>query len=399
MYLDTIPSGMRRQTLLTLLTAAMLVLAGCAGSTGGDGSPTTDGTTTPDAEPDDSDTDSGDTTATGTVQFYVSDDPGQIDDFRHLNVTISQIGFERAGGGEEMDDEGMENESEEETETPENETETPENETETPENETETPEDTDDETTTEPVTTTTTEPVTTTTDTTTDGGVAVAPQTDNHENETESDEGMDGNETEMPDDMDGNETESDDEMDGNDSDEDGEMEEDEDGETEGDEGDDSESRDGWVTHDVDSRTVDLTQLKGDNATLIDSPELPAGNYSKVFVYVSDINATLTDGSSVNVKLPSNKLQLNKGFTLEPNGTVSFVYDITVFKAGNSGKYILKPVISESGPDKRVDDVDDRSDEREGDEEQEEDDEEDADTSEPKVGTQETRGPPEDRGKN
>lgn len=385
---------MRRQTLLTLLTAVMLVLAGCAGSTGGDGSPTTDGTTTPDAELDDSDTDSGGTTATGTVQFYVSDDPGQIDDFRHLNVTISQIGFQRADGGEEMDDEGVENESEEETETPENETETP-------ENETETPEDTDDET--------TTEPVTTTTDTTTDGGVAVAPQADNHENETEEDGEMDGNETEMPDDMDGNETESDDGMDGTESDEDGEMEEDEDGETEGDEGDDSESRDGWVTYDVDSRTVDLTQLKGDNATLIDSPELPAGNYSKVFVYVSDINATLTDGSSVNVKLPSNKLQLNKGFTLEPNSTVSFVYDITVFKAGNSGKYILKPVISESGPDKRVDDVDDRSDEREGDEEQEEeereeeaqeeDDEEDADTSEPEAGTQETRGPPEDRGKN
>jgi len=364
MYLDTIRIHMRRQTLLTILTAAMLVLAGCAGSTGGDGSPTTDGTTTPDVEPDDSDSDDGGGTATGTVQFYVSDDPGQIEDFRHLNVTITQIGFERAGGSGEMANESDDGEVE--------------NETETPENETETPEDIDDGTTTN---TTTNETTTeggsasdasgTSSGRSSDGGVAVGPQADNHENGTET-----------PDETDGNETDSDD----------GETEGDEDGETEGGDGDDSKGGDGWITHDVDSRTVDLTQLKGDNATLIDSPELPAGNYSKVFVHVSDINATLTDGSSVNVKLPSNKLQLNKGFTLDPNGTVSFVYDITVFKAGNSGKYVLKPVISESGPDQQVNDVDERPDEDDG----EEDDEETETEDTPEAGTPETSGPPEDR---
>ena len=210
-------------------------------------------------------------------------------------------------------------------------------------------------------------------------------------NGTDSDDGMEVNGTDSDDGidsddgMDANETESDDEMDGDD----------EDGSDV--EADDSDGREGWITHNVSSRTVDLTQLRGDNATLIDSPELPAGNYSKVFVYVSEINATLTDGSSVNVKLPSNKLQLNKGFTLEPNGTVSFVYDITVFKAGNSGKYILKPVISQSGPDKQVNDVDDRSAENEEDEDESDEDAEDEDG--PTAGTAEKGGPPEDRGRN
>ncbi|WP_302082246.1 DUF4382 domain-containing protein [Salinibaculum rarum] len=286
---------MHRQTLLTLLTAAMLVLAGCAGSTGGDGSPSVDETDTPGDEV----AQTGDTGSTGTVEFYVSDDPGQIDDFRHLNVTISQIGFKQSG---DADDEA-------------------ENETETPENETA------DETTTDNTTTA-------------DGGLATDSQSDTHESENET-AGQEGD-------------------------------------------DDKKGGDDWITRDVDSRSVDLTQLRGDNATLLDSPELPAGNYSTVFVYISDINATLADGSSTNVKLPSNKLQLNKGFTLEPNGTVSFVYDITVFRAGNSGKYILKPVISQSGPDQTVRNVDDG---------------EDGDGADRSRGNSEDGGPPEARGQN
>ncbi len=302
---------MHRQTLLTLLTAAMLVLAGCAGSTGGDSSPAVDDTVTPGDEMESA----GDTTTTGTVEFYVSDDPGQIDDFRHLNVTISQIGFQHSG---EADDDG-----ENETET--SETETDEEEMETPENEAD-----DEETTTDNTTTA-------------DGGLATDSQPDTHEPANES---------------------TDEEMD-----------------------DEKKGGDDWITHDVDSRSVDLTQLRGDNATLLDSPELPAGNYSKVFVSISDINATLADGISVNVKLPSNKLQLNKGFTLEPNGTVSFVYDITVFEAGNSGKYILKPVISQSGANQTVRNVDDK---------QERDDGEDADEDNRAEDDSSGGGPPEER---
>jgi hypothetical protein len=60
---------------------------------------------------------------------------------------------------------------------------------------------------------------------------------------------------------------------------------------------------------------------------------------------------------VNVKLPSQKLHLNEEFTVGSNRSVDFVFDITVFEAGNSGKYILKPVASESGTDVPIVDVD------------------------------------------
>jgi hypothetical protein len=105
----------------------------------------------------------------------------------------------------------------------------------------------------------------------------------------------------------------------------------------------------WVVHDVDNRTVDLTRLQGDNASLLGNLSVPADEYDKVLVHVSGINATLDSGESANVKLPSEKLHISTTFTVEPNETVSFVYDITVQETG-SGMYILKPQAGESGTD-------------------------------------------------
>ncbi|QZP39071.1 DUF4382 domain-containing protein [Halobaculum magnesiiphilum] len=121
---------------------------------------------------------------------------------------------------------------------------------------------------------------------------------------------------------------------------------------------------GWVEKDVDDRTVDLTTLPGANATKLGTFGVENGTYTKVFVYVDGIDATLENGDSANVKLPSNKLQLNKEFTVGNGEEVDFVYDMSVFKAGNSGKYILKPVVGESGTGDEVpiEDVDEREDE-------------------------------------
>ncbi|MEF8886469.1 MAG: DUF4382 domain-containing protein [Haloarculaceae archaeon] len=328
---------MHRRTLLAVVLAAMLALAGCAGST-------TSGAPTAGGENGGSAGDGG-TAATGTVQFYVSDQPAAIEDFEHLNVTITQIGFERAN---DADGDGTEAETATATPAP--------NATATATNLTPTP-------------------------TAGDGGTptaedAEAEEADGSEDETEADEQ------------------------GSSEDEKRENED--------------RERAGWETVEVDSRTVDLTRLRGDNATLVGAPEIPAGEYTKVFVYVDSINATLTTGESVTVKLPSQKLQLNKGFTLEPNGTVQFVYDINVVKAGNSGKYILKPVISQSGPDQPVKEVDgegdgaddagpDDADEREekaadrADDAETEGDE--AETPEPTDTDDGGQGPPDDRGNN
>lgn len=262
---------------------ALVALAGCTGFAPGGSSgvsPTADALDTEepieptdyDGENTDTDAD-GDTSDAGVVRFYISDEENAISEFRHLNVTISEVGLQMAGDAESDG-------SEEQTEPGTNET----------------------------------TPV--------------------------------GNETEAP--------------------------ADDPGDTPGEEtDDDAEEESGdWVEYDVDDRTFDLTQLRGANASLLEELETPEGSYSKVFVHVDEIEATLANGETTNVKLPSEKLQINQDFTVAANDTVDFVFDITVHKAGNSGKYILTPVISESGPDVPIEDVDDEREEETEDEERE-----------------------------
>ncbi len=127
--------------------------------------------------------------------------------------------------------------------------------------------------------------------------------------------------------------------------------------------------------------LDLVPLQGDNAEEIWSGTLPDGDYNKVFVYVSEIDAELNTGDSTEVKLPSEKLYINTHFSIPTpdDSPVSFVFDISVVAAGNqqSGiKYILKPVVSQSGPNQKFIEVstqereEEQEREREGEEEEE-----------------------------
>lgn len=179
------------------------------------------------------------------------------------------------------------------------------------------------------------------------------------DNESESDDG--GNETSTD--------ATDDETDGNETDtaEDGAA----DNETAASGDDDGTDGENWVEYDVDDRTVDLTELQGANASMIDEFDLPAGDYETVFIYVSDTEGILTDSTETDVKLASNKLHLNSKFTVGDGERVDFVYDIAPHKAGGSGKYVLKPVIGQSGTgdDIEIRDVDKEA-ENEGDDEDE-----------------------------
>ncbi|MFB6089844.1 MAG: DUF4382 domain-containing protein [Halobellus sp.] len=252
---------MNRNAIASVFVAALVLLAGCsAGTTGSGGDVTTEGTSTA--------TESTSGSGGGTVTLYISDERNDIDDFEHLNVTITRVGLLPADGGDEA------NESDDANET----------------------------------------------------------EVEDDVNETETETEMTVTSTATPT---------------------GEMEESDEGDGE------------WIEYEVDNRTVDLTRLQGANATKLSSFQVPNGTYQKVFVYVSDVNATLKDGSSQRVKLPSGKLQLNSEFTVGNGEEVDFVFDITVIKAGQSGKYILKPVISESGTDVEIDPVDDEN-EDEGD---------------------------------
>ena len=113
---------------------------------------------------------------------------------------------------------------------------------------------------------------------------------------------------------------------------------------------------GWIYLDMDPETVDLTLLIGDNATEVFEGRVASGNYTKVVLYTENVTGVLLDGTSVNITLPSEKLQISKTFTLSDDMTVNFVFDIAVVKAGKSGKYILKPQIAESGPNQKYIDI-------------------------------------------
>ncbi|MFC1937768.1 DUF4382 domain-containing protein [Chloroflexota bacterium] len=111
----------------------------------------------------------------------------------------------------------------------------------------------------------------------------------------------------------------------------------------------------WIEFPPATEELDLVPLQEENAQEIWSGALPDGEYTKVFVYVSDVEGVLNSGDSTEVKLPSEKLHLNTHFTIPDDSPISFVFDLSVVAAGNekSGiKYILKPVVNQSGPNQK-----------------------------------------------
>jgi hypothetical protein len=246
---------MARNWYPTVAVALLVVLAGCAGGIG-----------TPTTQPTDGNGPAGGDSA--TVNFYISDERNDIDDFEHLNVTVTEVGFERADSGESEDEEKNE---------------------------------------------TTTTAGATTAAPASNGTTAVATDTSTAENAT----------TEM-----------------------------DDAPTTADEEDPGEEsgEEGRVTVDIPDTTVDLTELRGANASLLANVTVPNGTYETVFIEVGAVNGTLKTGDGTAVKLPSGRLHLEEGFTARSGDSVDFVYDVTAIKAGQSGTYILKPVVSESGTD-------------------------------------------------
>ena len=218
----------------------------------------------------------------------------------------------------------------------------------------------------------------------------------------EAEDGDDSDDEETDDDESGsggNETETDDEaLNGTAEDEEDDDEavesEDEDDENDDDDGDDEDDEDerAFTVVDLDGATVDLTQVIEEDAIAVFDGEVPAGSYEKIELAVSDVQG-IVDGGEVDVKLPSEKLQITNEFEVTPDGSVSFVFDINVVKRGPNG-YILKPVISGSGVagrDVEVNEIDDDEDEdeAESDESADEDDESDDGGNETDDGGNET----------
>ena len=104
---------------------------------------------------------------------------------------------------------------------------------------------------------------------------------------------------------------------------------------------------GVVEFDLDSVTVDLTQVKGDRAVSVLESELDEGRYSGIELQVAGAEGVV-DGEAVDVMVPSNRLRLIKPFEVGGGEELSFVFDITVIQKGPRGGYNLLPVIGKSG---------------------------------------------------
>lgn len=115
--------------------------------------------------------------------------------------------------------------------------------------------------------------------------------------------------------------------------------------TESESGEDDQQ--GFAVLDLDGATVDLTQVVGDKAMGVFEGELAEGRYAKIELYAADV-VGVVDGETVQVTIPSGKLQLIKPFEVVAGETLRFVFDINVVRKGQSGEYNLLPVISESG---------------------------------------------------
>ena len=302
--------------------ASATLLAGCAGEGSLPSSGGSDGS-------DGSDGGSG--TTTGTFRLLISDAPADIGDFDRLDVTLDRARvFEARDGEDEEEDEEAADEEDDEGESDDD----------TGENVTET----DD-----------------------DGSPNGTADDEDGEDDVEGDESEDNEE-----DAEGEDEEED--AEGEDEEEDAEGEDDADG---------GEDR-GFRVVDLDGATVDLTQVIDEDAIAVFDGELPAGSYEKIELEVSAVEGVV-DGAEVEVKLPSEKLQITNGFEVTADEPVSFVFDINVVKRGKNNGYILKPVISGSGVagrDVEVNEIDEDEDGDDDDEESEADEEgEEGDDSE------------------
>ncbi len=107
----------------------------------------------------------------------------------------------------------------------------------------------------------------------------------------------------------------------------------------------------WIEFEPEEETVDLALLPGEKALEIWRGNIPEGQFTKVSIYVADIEGILIETNDLtNVKLPSERLQISKPFEVKVDTLVSFVYDVTVVQAGQSGQYIIKPQLDQSGAD-------------------------------------------------
>lgn len=107
----------------------------------------------------------------------------------------------------------------------------------------------------------------------------------------------------------------------------------------------------WVDLPVEPMTVNLLELTNGVDTLLASAELEPGSYSELRLILGDENTVMIDSVTHDLRVPSGQqsgYKIKFDTELEEGEELDVVIDFdagrSVHKAGNSGKYILKPVL-------------------------------------------------------
>jgi hypothetical protein len=111
------------------------------------------------------------------------------------------------------------------------------------------------------------------------------------------------------------------------------------------ESDDSNTT-GWTVVVDKPQTVDLMRLTN-LSEVIGQKTMDAGKYTQIRLKI-DSGTITVNGTEHNLLVPSGVLKLNRGFTLQPNQTLTLTLDFNVEKSvirTGSDQYKLKPVIA------------------------------------------------------
>jgi len=109
--------------------------------------------------------------------------------------------------------------------------------------------------------------------------------------------------------------------------------------------DSGENESSWLTVVEEEKTFDLIELINVTAALGEA-DLGVGKYTQVRLSIDRAVVTI-DGAAYDLEVPSDKLKLTKGFTIEAGKTTTLTLDFDAkesIKESGEGDYKLRPTI-------------------------------------------------------
>jgi len=105
----------------------------------------------------------------------------------------------------------------------------------------------------------------------------------------------------------------------------------------------------WLKLTPEIDTVDISQLRGERYQEIWRGHVPAGKYTHVRIYVSEVKGELeSTGQTIDMSVPGGIVYMLIPFEVTSDTITMYICDITVVGPNDDGTYILKLEINESG---------------------------------------------------